>query len=229
MCQNTVFFRRRAETMPPHFERRKVEFRFAPACEGPGSFQCHELIVYIITHSWSPSSPQRRNKQDAYQNHYSQAWKAVTFACVTFVCLPCPTYWPIVPGQVKYVPPATARPAPAPRLMEHVLGEGDGKWQGLYIILRWKNGAMTINQYRFHALSRKKTGPHSILENLPFAFSCCSKQGGGAGGAWEKSISLDETIFSPPFLVHYITHHKSISEWKYPWKDHLFKCLLQWF
>lgn len=66
--------------------------------------------MYIITHFWFPSSPQRRNKQDAYQNHYSQVWKAVTFVCVTFVSLPCPTYWPILPGQVKYVPPATARP-----------------------------------------------------------------------------------------------------------------------
>lgn len=42
-------------------------------------------------------------------------------------------------------------------LMEHVLGEGDSNWQGLYIILREK-GPMTINQYYFHALRRKRQG-----------------------------------------------------------------------
>lgn len=78
MCQNTKSFQR-------HASRWKVEFRSAPACEGPGSFWRHELIVYIITHCWSLSSPQRWNKQDAHQNHYSQVWKAVTFLRVTFV------------------------------------------------------------------------------------------------------------------------------------------------
>lgn len=41
--------------------------------------------------------------------------------------------------------------------MEHILGKGDSNWQALYIILREK-GAMTINQYYFHALSRKRRG-----------------------------------------------------------------------
>lgn len=63
-----------------------------PGLWRPGVFLRHELIVYIITHFWSLSSPQQRNKQDAYQNHYSQVWKAVTFAChlrmCHFFCLP---------------------------------------------------------------------------------------------------------------------------------------------
>lgn len=141
-----------------HTSRWKVEFRFAPACEGPGSFLRHELSVYIITRFWSLSGPQRRNKQEAYQNHYSQVWKAVTFACVTFVSLPCPTCRSIVPGQVKYVPPATACPVWAAGLMEHVLGEGDGNWQGLYIILRWKKGQWPLINTIFTHRAEKRQG-----------------------------------------------------------------------
>lgn len=88
----------------------KGRVQMCPGLWRPWVFLRHELIVYIITHFWSLSSPQQRNKQDAYQNHYSQVWKAVTFVRVTAVSLPCPTYWPILPGQVKYVPPAIACP-----------------------------------------------------------------------------------------------------------------------
>lgn len=82
----------------------------------PRVFLHHELIVYFITQVFFfflgvlCLSLQRWNKQDTYQNHYSQVRKAVTSVCVTFVSLPCPTYRSILPGQVKYVPPAIACP-----------------------------------------------------------------------------------------------------------------------
>lgn len=92
----------------------KGRFEMCLGLRKPRVFLHHELIVYFITHTFFffrlCLSLQRWNKQDTYQNHYSQVRKAVTSVCVTFVSLPCPTYWPILPGQVKYVPPAIACP-----------------------------------------------------------------------------------------------------------------------
>lgn len=109
MCQNKVLFEH--VELSHHTSVVKGRFETCLGLRQPRVFLHHELIVYFITHFFGLClSVQQWNKQDTYQNHYSQVRKAVTSVCVTFVLLPCPTYWPILPGQVKYVPPAIACP-----------------------------------------------------------------------------------------------------------------------
>lgn len=95
-----------------------------------------------------------------------------------FVSLPCPTYWPILPGQVKYVPPATACPRGRLDWWNTFSGKVMVTDRVFTSFCVEERGAMTINQYYFHALSRKRQG-WFYFRNLAlyrFPLSCYSKQ-----------------------------------------------------
>lgn len=56
-------------------------------------------------------------------------------------------------------------------LMEHVLGEGDGHWQGLYIILRGREEGQWPLINTIFTRRAEKDGADSISETLPFTAS----------------------------------------------------------
>lgn len=55
--------------------------------------------------------------------------------------------------------------------MEHVLGEGDGHWQGLYIILRGREEGQWPLINTIFTRRAEKDGADSISETLPFTAS----------------------------------------------------------
>lgn len=146
---------------------------------GPRVFLHHELIVYIITHFLVSVRSAAAKQAGRPSNPLFPGVKSCHLrTCHFFVSLPCPTYWPILPGQVKYVPPATA--CPRGRRIDGTRSRG--RWWSLTGSLHhsaWKRrGAMTINQYYFHASSRKRRG-WFYFRNLAlyrFPLSCYSKQ-----------------------------------------------------
>lgn len=161
----------------------KGRFEMCLGLRKPRVFLHHELIVYFITHFFFRLclSLQRWNKQDTYQNHYSQVRKAVTSVCVTFVSLPCPTYWPICPGRWNMCHlPLLARLAA--ELMEHSPCNDIGNGWGLYIIAgrergqwQWITILSTTDQEQMGANSHFETGnPFHFSKRLIFGWRCWS-------------------------------------------------------
>lgn len=145
MCQSMADLKYGVQTVPsaPRSESQSLDLSWL--VRALVLFAPWANCVYYCTFFGLLSAPQQWNKQDAYQNHYSQVWKAVTFICVTFRP-PALSHLLAHFGWVGEIcGDCRCLPAWPLGLMEHVLWEGDSNWQGLYIILREK-GVMTINQ-----------------------------------------------------------------------------------